>query len=248
MSILRTLLLALLCVPAAGAETLMERVLRSYDPVQSLCCEIRKDTENPAGAIRTLSRVYYQRPDRLHVENVSPVKRRIVSDGTTFFSYIEGDPKGFSRPVAKLDREMLLQLRKVPGTAMDHLMRLAGAAARPMDPTEEFPQREGYDAENCFAVLSLDAVGRLARIEVFTAADMKQKTAEYAYSAFKEAAPGVWIPCLHQVTAWTGGVETRETSRIDNLAVNPPIAGALFIAEPFFRGVPFTASFDEIYE
>ena len=57
-----------------------------------------------------LSRVYYQRPDRLHVENFSPVKRHIVSDGTVFRSYTEGAPQGFSRPVAELNEEMLRNL------------------------------------------------------------------------------------------------------------------------------------------
>lgn len=56
------------------AETVRERVLAAYDAVQTLSCEIRRDTPLPDGQVlRMLSRVYYQRPDRLHVENFSPV-------------------------------------------------------------------------------------------------------------------------------------------------------------------------------
>ena len=56
------------------AETVRERLLKSYDAVQTLSCEIRRDTPLPDGqTLRMLSRVYFQRPDRLHVENSSPV-------------------------------------------------------------------------------------------------------------------------------------------------------------------------------
>jgi outer membrane lipoprotein-sorting protein len=120
------LLLAFCLAAASRAQTLAERLLAQYDAVRSLSCEIRKDVSGAAGTVRTLSRVYYERPDRLNVENFTPVKRRIVCDGTNFFSYVEGDSKGFTRPVAELDEIMLLQLRKIPGTAADHLFRLRG--------------------------------------------------------------------------------------------------------------------------
>ena len=105
-------MVAMMGADARGArgETVLARVLKPYDAVQSLSCEIRRDTPLPDGqTMRMLSRVYYQRPDRLHVENFSPVKRRIVSDGTVFRSYTEGAPQGFSRPVAELNEEMAAQ-------------------------------------------------------------------------------------------------------------------------------------------
>ena len=110
--------MAMLAAGAARGETVRERLLRSYDAIQSLSCEIRRDMPLPDGqTVRMLSRVYYQRPDRLHVENFSPVKRRIVSDGAVFRSYAEGAPQGFSRPVSELNEEMLRNLRSVPGSA-----------------------------------------------------------------------------------------------------------------------------------
>ena len=63
-----------LAAGAARGESVLERVLKSYDAVQTLSCEIRRDTPLPDGqTLRMLSRVYFQRPDRLHVENSSPV-------------------------------------------------------------------------------------------------------------------------------------------------------------------------------
>ena len=231
----------------ASAQTLAERILASYDPVKSLSCEIRKDGEAGGRTMRMLSRVYYEKPDRLHVDQPAPIPRRIVADGTTFYSYIEGDPKGFSRPIEKLNEEMLINLRKVPGTPMDHLARLKGVAETNLAATAEFPERKGYDAGKVFVVLSMDTTGRLARIEFFATPQMKDKTAQYDYSEFQQVAGSVWIPCLQQGILNNAGVEARETVRVDNLSVNKPIPQNLFVAGPFFQNVEFVDSFDGIY-
>lgn len=237
-----------LLATGALAETLVERLLKEYEAVQTLTCDLRRDNEAGADKMRFLSRIYYARPDRLHVENTAPIERTIVSDGTNFFSYIDGDPKGFSRPVDKLDVEMLRSLRKVPGTAMDHLLRLKDVPETELPATAEFPVRRGYDAGKVFAVLSMDASNRLARIEFYTAADQKNLTGQYDYSAFQEVVPGVWIPCLHQGVMRVAGQETRETTRVSNLSVNTPIAEGLFVPAPYFKGVEFVDSFKAIYE
>ena len=240
-----------LVVAGAGAlraETVAERLLADYEKVQSVSCEIRRDVESSGRKMYWLSRVYFQRPDRLHADNVAPLPRRIVADGTTFFSYAEGDRKGFSRPIARLDADMLLGLRKIPGTAMDHLLRLRGVAETNLPATADFPVRRGYAAPKTFVVLSLDATQRLSRVEFFAAADQRQKTAQDDYSAVREALPGVWIPCLHKAEFNLGGVESRETTRVNNLAVNQPIPARFFDAALFFKKVEFVDSFDEIYK
>jgi hypothetical protein len=232
----------------ARAETAAEQLLSGYEKIHTVTCEVRRDIQSGAGKMRMLSRVYYQRPDRLHVDNSAPIPRRIVADGSMFYSYAEGDPKGFSRPIEKLDEDMLINLRKVPGTAMDYLLRLRGVAETNLPATAEFPVRRGYATPKVFAVLSLDATGRLARLEFYATPEMKVRTAQYDYSAFQEAVPGVWIPCLHQGTLTVGGAESQETTRINNLSVNTPVAPALFVAAPFFKSVKFVSSFDEIYQ
>jgi hypothetical protein len=236
------------CTATAGAETLAEKLLAQFDPVQSVACEIRRDVEGPGGSMRMLSRVYYRKPDLLHVDQPAPIPRRIVSDGATFYSYVEGDPRGFSRPVEKLSEEMLVNLRKVPGTPMEHLMKLRGVAEKDLDATPEFPVRTGYETEKVFVVLSLDAEGRLARIEFYATPAMAHRTAQYDYSGFRQVAGGAWVPCLHKGAFTVGGVETKETVRVDNLAVNEPIAQGLFVAGPFFEGVEFVDEFDKVYE
>ena len=237
-----------LLVGMSDAATLAEQLLQGYEKVRTVTCEIRREiAAEGIRPMRMLSRVYFQRPDLLHVENTSPVPRRIVADGVTFYSYAVGDSKGFSRPVAELDEEMLLSLRKVPGTATEHLLRLRGVAETNLPGTDDFPVRRGYSTPKVFVVLSMDKAGRLARIEFFTGPDLKTQTAQYNYSAFQEPIPGVWFPCLHQAVATLGGAESRETTRVNNLSVNTPIAPSLFVAAPFFKKVRFASSFEDIY-
>ncbi len=229
------------------AETVAEQLLAGYEAIETLSCDFRRETKSPAATGRRLSRVYYQRPDMLHVDNFSPIRRRIVSDGTNFFSYIEGDPKGFSRPVTELDGEWLDSLRNVPGTPMEHLVKLRGIADEELEGDETYPVKRGYQAEKVYAVLSLDAEGRLALIEFFASANRKIKTAEYRYRGFVEATPGVWVSGLIEATLWINRDEIRETSRLSNLTVNEPVAASLFVPDNFFEGVEFTSRLEEIY-
>lgn len=238
-----------LAVGAARGETVRERVLKSYDAVQSLSCEIRRDTPLPDGqTLRMLSRVYYQRPDRLHVENFSPVKRRIVSDGAVFRSFTEGAPRGFSRPVAELNEEMLRNLRMVPGSAANMLDVLSESTEVPLEPTAEFPVRAGYDNGKSFAVLSLDKSGRLARFEIYSSSAMTDLSTQTDFSAFQEVAPGVWIACLQQAKISLQGMERTETTRVDNVVANGEIPSSLFESAAFFPGVEFVDSFENIGE
>lgn len=248
---LQTIVLSLLVVLGSAtmnsASTLVDHLLEGYETIQSISCDVRRDTESSGQKSRTLSRVFFQTPDKLHVDNITPLPRRIVSDGITFFSYVNGDPKGFSRPVSKLEKDMLISLRKVPATAMDHLLRLRGMAETNLPPTSVFPIRKGYDTGKMFAVLSLDSSNRLARIEMFTAPDCKQTITQVDYGNFEEAAPGIWLSYLHQSTMWLGGNESKETSRFDHLAINQPIAQNLFKASLFFKGIEFIPSFEQMY-
>jgi hypothetical protein len=55
-----------LATGAAFGETVLERVRKPYDAIQSLSCEIRRDTPLPDGqTLRMLSRVY-ARLDKLY--------------------------------------------------------------------------------------------------------------------------------------------------------------------------------------
>lgn len=234
--------------PAPDAPRLADRLIGEYGRIERLSCHIRREVETPQGRTRFLSRVFWERGGRLHVDNSSPLPRTIVSDGTNFFSYIQGDPRGFSRPVAELDEEMTLNLLKVPGTAMEHLLRLKDAAETPLPPEPDLPVRAGYVAGRIYAELNLDASNRLVRVDLFDAADRARRTARYDYSRFEEVLPGVWIPLRHEARVELGGAEITEIVQIDRLDARSPIAPALFQPGLHFHGVQFEPSFDRVYE
>jgi outer membrane lipoprotein-sorting protein len=231
----------------ARAQGVLEKVLGAYDRVDSMSCDVRRDMPLPDGqTLRMLSRVYFQRPDKLHVENFSPVKRRIVSDGTVFRSYTEGAAKGFSRPVTELDAEMLASLRMVPGSSANVLEPLRGAEETLLEPTAEYPVRAGYSNGKSFAVLNLDGQGRLARFEIYGSPAMADLRASTEFSAFQEVVPGTWIACLQQSKVTIEGLERTETTRVDNVSANGEIPAGLFESAAFFPGIEFVDSFDQI--
>jgi len=251
---MKTVCLTILCsfVILGGAAPctagpVVDALLAQYDAVQTLSCSVRREVEHDGNTSRILSRVFYQRPDHLHVQNFSPVRRRYIADGERMYYHIEGDEKGFSRPISELNNDWLISLRSLPGTAMDHLYRLKDARETPAEPTPEFPVRTACRTEKAYAILSQDAEGRLARIELFTTPDFTMKKAQFDYSRFYEGTPGVFIPCLHQATLNLGDLETRETSRFDNMTVNTTLSPQLFTPAPYFKDVLFEDDFKKIY-
>lgn len=228
-------------------ETLAQRLIAQYRAIESVSCEVTKVVESGERKIRSLSRVYYSYPDRIHIDNVRPLKRRYVADGEWLYYYIEGDPKGFSRRVEELDSDWLISLRKVPGTPMDHLLKIASAEETVLPPTDAYPTRRGYAAETFYAVICVTAEGIPSRIEYYRTPDMKEQTGEYTYEHFEQVLPDVWVPMMHKGTVRMVGLEQEETSRFTNYTVNEPVADRLFEPGPFFEGVKFTDSFKDIY-
>ncbi|MCL1920955.1 MAG: membrane protein insertion efficiency factor YidD [Kiritimatiellaeota bacterium] len=236
------LLAACVLVPgAASGETVVARACRPYEAVRTMSCEVRRDKELPDGDVmRMMSRVHFKRPNLLNVETLSPFKRRIVADGATYRSHVEGQSKGLMSPVDKLPQEKQAELRMVPGTLGDVLGLLVGQEERRLEPLAEFPVRAGYAGEKAFTVLSLDSSNRLARVEVFSDADMGALVARTDFSAFQEVLPGVWIATLQRAIVTLNGMTVAETTRIGNITVNRDLPESLFRAEGFFKGVKFT--------
>ena len=247
---MKKLILILVCicmVSAVYAETVQQRYIDSYNDIQSVSCDVRKTNKAGKHKIKTLSNLYYRKPLQLHVQNFTPVERRIIADGTNFYSWIKGDPKGFSRPVDQLDEEMYIQLKKIPGTAMDHMLRVRDLPEEQLESSEAYPTRCGYENENAWVVFSFDDKDRLCQIDLYKSKDSGSPTGTYLYSDFEEVLPNVWIPMLHEVILSISGQTANETSRFSNYTVNEPIADNLFYAPPFFKDVEFVNSFDKIY-
>ena len=231
--------LAVVCTEA-GAGTLWQRAVAPYAAVSNLSCEVRRDAPLPSGGTaRMLSRVDFARGDRMHVETVAPLARRIVCDGTRFRVHMEGEPNGYEAAVSNLPAVMLVNLRSVPGSPEMALQPLAGVKEVPLPATSAYPRRAGYDNGKTFTVVSLDDAGRLALIEVFDGAGMPKRVATTKFTGYREALPGVWFATVQKTEAKLRGKMRTETQRISNLTVNGTIPEKRFDPEAFFEGITF---------
>lgn len=247
MRILICFTLFFIALQTACAERLVDALIARYEQIETVTCDVRRDLSNDDGRMRWLSRVYYARPDRLHVENHAPLPRRIIADGEVMYQHNEGQPRGFRRPIAEIEQNMVDNLRRVPGTVMEHLFRIGDAEEIEFEPEHAaFPLRRGYAADHVFVVLHADEEGRLGRLELFDGADQERLTGEIDFEAFEEVIEGVWIPMVHRGRFQLGGVESRETVRISNYAANTSIPEHLFNADAFFSDVRWVRNFEDL--
>lgn len=228
--------------------SLVERLLTENKKIQSVQCEIRRETEVGGTLVPTLSRVWFERSDRLHVETVTPSERRIVVDGKTIHKWIAGQTNGVLIPLADAPARELLQVRRVPATAEEYLLQIRGSPETTLPPEGGFPIRRAYtpSAPHPYTVLALDETGRLARLEFFDPALRTHKLLQVNFSNWKEVKPGIWISCLQKTVGKTRtGTDMRETLRVSSLAVNEPINPEQFDRVRQAPGVQFL-SLDEM--
>ncbi len=240
------LLLPVSCL--AEDSTLANKLYAGYNNITSISCEIRKTSTAQDQTVRMLSRVYYQKPGKIHVDNVSPVRKRIISDGTNLYFYQNNALRGFSCPVAELKEPMLSAYKNIPSTPMEHLRKLTRHQESPLPPTQDFAVRKAYKTEKMFVVLSADNDYKLQRIEFFKTSNMKEKSGEYNYSEFQKAGEKCWIPTVHKaVISLSEGKKLTETRHIQNLQINKHITPKLFDHTTFFTDVHFTDDFIKTY-
>lgn len=240
------LLIALCAVTSNGGEE-VDRLLEGYGKIETVTCQIRRTKEGELGKMKFLSRVYFTNKNQLHAEKLVPVQQRTIADGKMLYQYAEGDPKGFSRPIDELSEQMKISLFMVPGTAMDHLLRLKDCEEEDLPPLDG-QKRIGIEADGKYVVLLIDEMGRLAGLEYYSAGDLAEKTASYSYSKFTEAVPGVWVPLHHLVESTMGDKAFKETVVVDRYIANKPVAASLFIPSSFFdKNIDFVDDFQKIY-
>jgi hypothetical protein len=241
------ILAAMTLATMARADTLAERLWAAYDPVQSVSAELRRETRAEGGnTLRMLSRVHWRRGDRLHAETVTPIRRRVVADGMKLFSYMEGDPLGFARPIEQLDPDWRISLRKIPATPTEYLLRLQGVAETERPATSEHPVRRGYDTGRVHAVLCLDRDGRLACVETYADAEANEPIAVHRFEQWEERA-GAWFSRRQHMETRVDGQRLRETVQVLRLEVNVAMPDLLFQPGRFFKDVRFTDDLRRIY-
>lgn len=249
-----TLLLAAAAVlvprPARAGEA-VQALLDGYASVQQLSCEHRRDIQGTDGnTVRFLSRIWFRRPDRLHAENLSPMKRRTVCDGTTLRQYTEGLPRGFARPVTELEGDALVNLRMLPGSNSNWLEPLRSLPETDLPPSDGSPSSRRVACTGPgkpYSILTFDADGRWTRLEMYGSPDMADRLLLADFSDFAEIVPGVWLARRQRIELSMDGTVRTETVRLDNLSATAPIPDAMFDSTPFFPGVTFTDSFEKMF-
>ena len=241
-------LLAIGLASSAPAGEAVDRLLTAYSSIETVTCQIRRTKKGELGKMTFLSRVYWTNKNQLHAEGIAPIKRRTIVDGERLWQYVEGDPKGFSRPVEDLSDQMTISMKLVPGTAMDHLLHLKDLEETALPNEKDSETRIGIQADNKYVVLKLDDHGRLTTLQFYKTGEQKNLTAEYRYRDFKEVLPGAWVPLTHETEVQSEKMSFSETVKVDRLIVNDPIAASLFIASSFFdKSIDFVDEFAKIF-
>jgi hypothetical protein len=228
-----------------ASQALSDRLLAENEKIQSVQCEIHRETDVAGRAVQTLSRVWFQRPDRLRVETAAPEVRRIVVDGKAIHKWIDGQALGVRIPLAQAPEWDLLQVRRTPATADEYLLRLRGVPETTLPQAEGFSVRRAYTpaAPHPYTVLSLDATGRLARLEFFDSPARTNRLLRVDFERWREVKPGIWIACLQKTEARRrDGIDVRETVRVSALAVNDPIEPDQFDVARRMPGVTFVTT------
>ena len=236
----------------ACAGPAVQALLDAYASVPQLSCEHRRDIQSGDGnTVRFLSRIWFRRPDRLHAQNLSPMKRRTVCDGTVLRQYTEGLPRGFARPVTELDGEALTNLRMLPGSNSNWLEPLRDLPETDIPPPDgdSSPGRRIaiHQPGTAYTILSFDESNRWTRLEMYTSPAMTDRLLLADFSDFSEILPGIWIALRQSIELSMEGASRTETVRIDNLSATAPIPDSMFDPTPFFQGVTFTDSFDKMF-
>lgn len=231
------------------APSLAAQLYASYKNIKTISCRIRKTTTFENKTERLLSRVYYKHPSLLHVDNIAPRNRRIIADGKSLYYHVHGHSKGFSTNLKNLKGSMLALFQNIPGTPVEHLIKIKNLPETQIPPSEKFPLRRGYQADKFFVLLSCDEHNRLGQIDFFKTAEMKIIGARYSYSSFLKVNNSTWIPKVHKAVMFLpDGKNITETRRIDNLTVDKPIAVTMFNPNTFFNGVIFVDKFEDAKE
>ena len=225
--------------PPAGTPTngVIASLRAPFAAIESLSVEIRRTTEWPGQRpVKTLSTVYFKRPDKFHSETVAPFHRRVLADGRDLRIHVDGAPKGGIAPISSLEGEMLANMRAVPGSPEAALMALEGSREFSLPPTN------GHVcvlclSENSRSILEIDGQGRLASLSIFDLSDAP--TLETRFHDFAEIVPGVWMPLRHVTTSPAFGKTMKDVMRVVNPVANGPLAPSLFDAAAFFKDVAF---------
>ncbi len=226
MKILLTISLLTLSITTQAGEEI-KKIIDQYKPIETVDCRLRRTVENGSNKSRFISRVYYTNKDQLHADNIAPIKRKTIADGTNLYQYIEGKQKAFSRPITELSNQMTKSLRAIPGSPISQLMHLQNMPENVVKINDDEKQIE-IETDTNYTVIKVDSKNRIQEIIYYTSKDNSEEIAKYEFSNYREVLPNTWIAFQQDAELKNSGRKINETLKIDSFIVNKPIDEKLF--------------------
>ena len=225
------------------ANEVIAAVRTQYSPVSNVTCTVRREvSEGKDGKAETMSRVAWARGDRMNVQIVKPVPRRVVIDGATVQMKAAADEAPAVYQVTNQTPTQFANLRSVPGSPEEMLAPFAdmSAADRPPKPplarTVAFSSAEAGGQTVVAAAVSFDDLGRVVRIDFFPDGpdDAEHPRSSAVFHGAFEALPGVWLFRRVETESIVSGRTIRMVSRFDKFEVNGDLPASLFDPKAFF--------------
>ena len=235
-----------LCRPAVlevPAKEVLAAVHGQYAAVSNLTCTVRREADNgKGGKAEVMSRVAWARGDRMNVQMLKPVERRIVIDGMTVQIKAAADQAPAIYQVTNQTPTQFANLRSVPGSPEEMLAPFANMAVadRPAKPpfarTVAFSSTETNGYVVVAAAVSFDDLGRVARIDFFPDGpeDADHPRSSVIFRGAFEALPGIWLFRRVETESVLSGRNIKTVSRFDKFEVNGGLPDSLFDPKAFF--------------
>ena len=235
-----------LCRPAVldvPAKDVLAAVSAQYAPVSNLTCTVRREIAGGGGEkAEVMSRVAWARGDRMNVQMLKPIERRVVIDGVTVQMKAATDNAPAVYQVTNQTPSQFANLRSVPGSSEEMLAPFAELAASdrqarpPFIRTVAFSSTETNGCTVVAAAVSFDELGRVARIDFFPdgPADAEHPQSSAFFRGPFEALPGIWLFRRVETETTLAGRTIKTVSRFDKFEVNGVLPPSLFDPKAFF--------------
>ena len=225
------------------AKEVISAVHAQYAAVSNLTCTVRREVDNGKGEkAEVMSRVAWARGDRMNVQILKPVARRIVIDGVTVQIKAAADQAPAVYQVTNQTPTQFANLRSVPGSPEEMLALFADMSAtdRPAKPplarTVAFSSTETNGHVVVAAAVSFDDLGRVARIDFFPDGpeDADHPRSSAIFRGAIEALPGIWLFRRVETESLLSGRNIKTVSRFDKFEINGDLPDSFFDPKAFF--------------
>lgn len=244
--------LALSCPGAAAAPpeltvpatNVLDAVHARYAAVSNVSCTVRRSVligGKDGGSGESVSRIVWQRGDKLNVQRISPERRRTVIDGATVWTASDGQESPVSFPVSEQLPSQAANLRAVPGSPEEVLSVLDPATAEDLARAGDSAARRvafavsDEESQVARAVLSFDGNGFVASLQGYSDDAMATPLFKTVFSAPAEVLPGVMLFRKIVTESEAGGRTLSAVSSFERIRVNETLAPATFDAKAFFK-------------